>query len=437
MSLDLFNQWIAGHPQWLGLVVFLIAFLECAAVVGLVLPGVVMLFAVAVLAGGGALGLGQTLLLAFAGGLLGDLCSYFLGRRFHQDIRRLPLLRHHPEWLAGAEGFVARYGVTSLLVGRFIGALRPFLPLVAGMLDMPFGRFLAVSILAATGWSVAYLLPGWTTGAALRLPLPEGFWPEMAVVAGGLAVLGGALIHACLKRRHGTALIAAGLSAALLLGILIGWPHLDALDHGLMTLIQEERSPLLNHIMVAVTRLGDFRTQVIVGIVVSGLLLGLGKWRHALFAGGTLLATALLNTTLKHFFGRARPEVIADPLSAFSMPSGHSSASFACFLVLGVLASREGSPRVRLTWLLLAMLPAAWIAGSRLYLGAHWPSDVIAGALLAAAVCAAALWASQLRQPLPALPKRIWWCLVPTLLLVFSVSVGWDLSHAVARYTPL
>ena len=115
MSLDLFNQWIAGHPQWLGLVVFLIAFLECAAVVGLVLPGVVMLFAVAVLAGGGALGLGQTLLLAFAGGLLGDLCSYFLGRRFHQDIRRLPLLRHHPEWLAGAEGFVARYGVTSLV----------------------------------------------------------------------------------------------------------------------------------------------------------------------------------------------------------------------------------------------------------------------------------------------------------------------------------
>ena len=38
---------------------------------------------------------------------------------------------------------------------------------------------------------------------------------------------------------------------------------------------------------------------------------------------------------------------------------------------------------------------------------------------------------------LPALPRRIWWCLVPTLLLVFSVSVGWDLSHAVARYTPL
>lgn len=437
MNLDVFNQWIASHPQWLGMIVFLVAFLECAAVVGLVLPGVLMLFALAVLAGGGALGLGETLFLAFAGGMLGDLSSYWLGRRFHQDIRRLPLLRSHPEWLAGAEGFVARYGVASLLVGRFIGALRPFLPLVAGMLDMPFGRFLAVSILAAAGWSVAYLLPGWTTGAALRLPLPEGFWPELAMIAGGLALLGAPLIHANLRRHRHTTPIAAGLSLALLLALLIGWPHLDALDHGLMTLAQEERHPLLDQVMVAVTRLGDFRTQLIVGVLISALLLIFRQWRQAFFAGGALLATALANAGLKHLFARARPEVIADPLSAFSMPSGHASASFACFLVLGVLASREGSPRVRLTWLLLAMLPATWIAGSRVYLGAHWPSDVIAGALLAAGVCAAALGLAQWHQPLPALPKRVWWWIVPALLLVLGLSVSWDLNLAVARYRPL
>lgn len=437
MSLDLFNQWIAAHPQWLGLSIFLIAFLECAAVVGLVLPGVVMLFAVSVLAGGGALGLGETLLMAFLGGLLGDLSSYLLGRRFHQNIRRLPLLRSHPQWLAGAEGFVSRYGVASLLVGRFIGALRPFLPLVAGMLDMPFGRFLAVSVLAAAGWSVAYLLPGWTTGAALRLPLPPGFWAQAAAVAAGLLLLGGPLVHACLKRQRHTAPLAAGLSLALLLALLVGWPQLDALDHGLMTLVQEERHPLLDQVMVAVTRLGDFRTQLIAGALLSGLLLLLRHWRHALFAGSALLATALLNGTLKHLFARARPEVIADPLSAYSMPSGHASASFACFLVLGVLASREGSPRVRLTWLLLALLPATWIAGSRVYLGAHWPSDVVAGALLAAAVCAAALGLVQRRQALPALPRRVWWWLVPALLAVFGLSVGWDLGLAVARYRPL
>ena len=47
--------------------------------------------------------------------------------------------------------------------------------MVAGMCDMPFLSFAAVSLLAAAGWSLAYLLPGWATGAAIRLPLPEGF----------------------------------------------------------------------------------------------------------------------------------------------------------------------------------------------------------------------------------------------------------------------
>ena len=89
------------------------------------------------------LSLGETLLLAYAGGVLGDLSSYWIGRRFHQNIRRLPGLRSHPQWITAAEVYFERYGIASLLVGRFIGALRPMLPMVAGMLDMPFGRFSA------------------------------------------------------------------------------------------------------------------------------------------------------------------------------------------------------------------------------------------------------------------------------------------------------
>ncbi|MBF2950486.1 DedA family protein, partial [Pseudomonas aeruginosa] len=154
MSLDSFNAWMAANPEWLGLAIFLIAFLECAAIVGIVLPGVVLLFGVAVIAGSGALSLGETLLLAYAGGVLGDLSSYWIGRRFHQNIRRLPGLRSHPQWITAAEVYFERYGIASLLVGRFIGALRPMLPMVAGMLDMPFGRFLGVSLIAAAGWAV-------------------------------------------------------------------------------------------------------------------------------------------------------------------------------------------------------------------------------------------------------------------------------------------
>lgn len=162
--LDSLTAWLSSNPQWLGVAIFLIACTECLAIVGIIIPGTFLLFAVAVLAGSGALTLGETLALAYCGGLLGDALSYATGRYFHQDIRRLPGLRHHPQWLAGAELYFQRYGVASLLVGRFIGPLRPMLPMVAGMLNMPAGRFIAVSLLAAAGWVIAYLLPGWATG---------------------------------------------------------------------------------------------------------------------------------------------------------------------------------------------------------------------------------------------------------------------------------
>ncbi len=436
IDLAAFNTWMATHPQWLAGVLFLVAFLECAAIIGIILPGVVMLFAIAVLAGSGILGLGETLALAFFGGLLGDVSSYWIGRHFHQDIRRLPVLRHHPEWLAGAEGFFARYGIASLLVGRFIGALRPFLPMIAGMLDMPFGRFLAVSVVAAAGWSIAYLVPGWATGAAMNLPLPEGFWVQAGVVAACLAAVFALIIHAELRQARNAALIAASGCFVLLIALLIGWPHLSALDQGLMMLVQQHRQGWLNEVMVAVTKVGDFHTQLIAGALLALLLIALRQWRHAFFAASTLVGTALLNTTIKHLFSRARPEVIADPLSSFSMPSGHASASFAFFLVLGVLASRDKAPRVRLTWMLLAAMPAAFIALSRVYLGAHWPSDIIAGALLGASVCAAALWLSQRQLELPALAPRIWRYLLPTTLAWLAIASAWGLGAAVDRYQP-
>lgn len=431
--LEPLNAWLAANPHWLGLAVFLLAFTECLAVVGLLVPGTVLLFAVAVLAGS-HLPLGSTLLLALAGGLLGDLCSYGLGRRFHQGIRDLPVLREHPEWLEAAERHFARHGGVSLLVGRYIGPLRPLLPMVAGMLDMPLGRFFTISLLASAGWAVAYLLPGWATGAALRLPLPEGFWRDAALVAAGLGLLLLPTILGTLRERRLTTPLAALLGSALLLALLLGWRQLQALDQGLLTLVQGQRHPVLDQAMVIVTRLGDLPTQLAAGLLLVGLLALARRWRAALFAGLALLGTALSNGLLKALIGRARPEVLLDPLSSYSLPSGHSSAAFAFFMVLGLLAGRGEAGRWRLTWLLLAGLPAVLIALSRLYLGVHWPTDLLAGGLLAASWCAASLALIQRRSPLPALPPRVWWLLLPALLALLGGFATWSLGEALALY---
>lgn len=152
------------------------------------------------------------------------------------------------------------------------------------------------------------------------------------------------------------------------------------------------------------------------------------------FAASTLLCTALANTVTKLFFARVRPEILTDPITSFSMPSGHASGSFALFLTLGVLAGRGQPPRMRLTWLLVGCIPALAIALSRVYLGAHWPTDVLAGAMLAACVCAASLWLNQRQGPLNAMPFKVWWLILPALVALFSFFAFRHLPHTLLRY---
>jgi undecaprenyl-diphosphatase len=175
-------------------------------------------------------------------------------------------------------------------------------------------------------------------------------------------------------------------------------------------------------------------TQLAAAVLLCLILLATRQWRTLGLAIGTLLGTALANTALKAFFARSRPDVLLEPLNSFSFPSGHSSAAFAFFLLLGVLAGRGQPARMRLTWLLLASLPAAAIAGSRIYLGVHWPSDIIAGAVLAASFCALSLALVEWRTPLPALPARLWWLLLPASLGLLGGIATWQWSAELLRY---
>lgn len=427
-------EWSHSSPYWLGTAIFFAALLECLALVGIILPGVVLMFGLAVIAGSGDLTLPIVLLLAWLGGLSGDFLSYALGHRLKNKVPRLPLLRSNPQWIASAEIHFERYGALSLLLGRFVGPLRPILPLVAGMLAMPFARFTLVSLIAAAGWAAAYTIPGWMVGAALELNPPHGFWLQAAWIAGVIGVCAIVSIFSCLRGWRTSSLISATASGIALLVLMLNWQHLSVFDNYLHDLSQLLRTPWLDHTMVLITRLGDFSTQFIVSFVLCALLLLFRQFQAMLFAGGTLVTAAVSNYLFKQLFERARPSVLLEPMQSFSFPSGHSASGFAFFLVLGVLASRQQPQRWRVIWLVTALIPAVFIALSRVYLTAHWPTDILAGGLLASVVCSISLLLVQARQPIPALKKQHWQIIAPALLLALAILISWNLPAVLHIY---
>lgn len=133
-----------------------------------------------------------------------------------------------------------------------------------------------------------------------------------------------------------------------------------------------------NRFFVPMSALG-YLYGVVPADVVIVLLLGLRhKLREGLFAGFAIIGSALLNLGAKHMFARERPslwESIA-PESSFSFPSGHAMGSMTMACVLVLLAWNT-----RWRWLVLAVCSifVVLVGLSRIYLGVHYPSDILAG----------------------------------------------------------
>lgn len=111
-------------------------------------------------------------------------------------------------------------------------------------------------------------------------------------------------------------------------------------------------------------------------------LLLLSKWRTALLVAASIGGGTLANLFLKAMFDRPRPDLVVHQAEVFtsSFPSGHAMSSAITFLTLGALLARSHSRRrMRAFLILTAILLTVLVGLSRVYLGVHWPSDVLAG----------------------------------------------------------
>jgi membrane protein DedA with SNARE-associated domain len=181
---------LQDHPEQAGLIIGLLVFAESLAFIGFLVPSTALLLAIGALVGTGVIAPGPVLIFAIAGAVAGDAISYELGRWMGPAALRRKALRRHRRSLARARLFIHRAGILAMIIGRFTGPVRSFVPLVGGMLRMGRARFQIANLAGAVLWIPVMLAPGFLAAKGLTL-LPAGV-VEPALIAlaiGGLAIL--------------------------------------------------------------------------------------------------------------------------------------------------------------------------------------------------------------------------------------------------------
>ena len=149
-------------------IVLAMALLESLAFVGLFVPGMIFVLFAGVLAAQGFLDVGDAITSATIGTILGDLVSFYLGMKginFFGPEKRLFKI----ELLQTAQSFIKRNGLKSILIGRFTGPLRSFVPFGAGLSRMDPKKFIFWNTLSAVVWAASLVLVGYFFGKALHL----------------------------------------------------------------------------------------------------------------------------------------------------------------------------------------------------------------------------------------------------------------------------
>lgn len=183
------------------------AFLETAAFAGLVVPGETIVILGGVIAGRGDVDVLALFALTWFCALSGDATGYLLGRR----LGRRFLLAHGPRVyltearLIRVEEFFARYGMATILIGRFVGLVRAVAPFLAGASRYPPGRFIAIAVLGTGLWSAAFVLLGfifWQSfGGAIAIAKHGSL--AVAIIVGVIVSVVAVYRHVRERRRAG------------------------------------------------------------------------------------------------------------------------------------------------------------------------------------------------------------------------------------------
>jgi undecaprenyl-diphosphatase len=436
--------------KWTYLAVGLLAFLETGAFIGLVAPGETAVIVGGLVAGQGQISLMVLIAIVWSCAVLGDLTSYTLGRRLGRDfmVRHGPRVKITEERLEQVEAFFERRGGMTILIGRFIGLVRAIAPFIAGASRMPLRKFLPYDVLGAGLWATTFSVLGyvfWRSFDQLTAWVSRGlfaFGLAVAVVVGIVFIV--RLQRNPRLQARTKAWIAAQLEKPLLRPVA---PYLRAAWHRVVRPLARASEPGARFVwnrftpgelglevttLLALAAVGSF-TFFLLGsefdqsdlrfgdraafdiadrvysttvkdivVVVSALgsitavalLVGATTaWaavRRRFFEAAVLPVSFVLTwiavDVAKAAYDRPRPPGAHVETDGMAYPSGHAAFAVAWVACAVVLVRAGGTLATRFAAVTAALALAVVIGLTRVYLRAHYLSDVEGGWGLGAAI---------------------------------------------------
>jgi undecaprenyl-diphosphatase len=430
---------------WAYVAVGLLAAGESSIGVGLVVPGETGMIVGGFVVSQGNATYALMLAVAIAGAILGDSVGYEIGRRLGPRVRgtRIGSRIGDDRWMQ-AEAYLAARGGRAIFFARFVAVVRSLVPAVAGIIGMPYRRFLLFNALGGIVWATIYVSIGYFAGRSWErfADTIEGAGYVVLVLVVVVVVV--AVTGRWAARNQESARAALGrvgawgpvgwvrrtfpgpmrfverrfrlgdplglsLTVGLVFLILTGWAFgvvladvllgadLVRVDNPVTTYVVDHREPWLTTLMRAATWVGSPLMLAVI-VVVTGLawMVAQRRWGVFLFLGIVLGGAVVLSAVVAGLVSRERPpsSVWLVAASGSSFPSGHATQVTA---VLGAMAYLHGAvvrawPRRVAIWVgALLLVPLAGF--SRTYLGVNWSTDVLGGHALGAMWLAVAVMA--------------------------------------------
>ncbi len=416
-------NWMSANPGWAGFWVFVMSFVESLAFIGILVPGIIILFGIGALISLGALDVWPIWLWGSVGAFFGDFVSYAIGRRYRSHLAEIWPFSHFPRMLERGRDYFSVHGPKSVVIGRFIGPLRPVIPVTAGMLGLAPRRFLLVDIPACIAWTPSYLVPGMLFGASLEVASEYAGRLSLLLVIGAavlwltwwviwtayefLASRSARWMRHAIRwlRRHPVFRRVAGplldstqpevLSITMmgLLLVLIFWAIVillflapfSASPQSIDQAVQAYALTLRNHIadplMVAVTQLSRLWVLIPTSMAVLLWLIGAGRQKAALHwlvaMGGGVILQILLDWSL-----RATPLISETGIKALHVPSAALTLATVVLGYFAVMVAREIKRRKRKWPYVIIGLLLSLLVLARIYLGLDWFSGALMGVAL-------------------------------------------------------